>query len=99
MATQKLAEACEFFMASKLSSSSAHSMDTQVLPGIVSQLNDTVDMGATIDIATSDSDEDCRGEFAGQWQRCKQLRPVAALIRMTPRSQRKNSPFAVIFGP
>jgi len=57
-ATKELAEACESFVASKLSSHSAQRMDTEVLPSIVSLTTDNLEEEAAIDIATSDSDDD-----------------------------------------
>ena len=58
-ATKELAEACELFVASKLSSHSARMMDTEVLPSIVSLATDNMEKEeSAIDIATSDSDDD-----------------------------------------
>lgn len=59
IATKELAEACESFVVSKLSSDSAQIMETKVLPGIVSVATGNIEEdGPAIDIATSDSDDD-----------------------------------------
>ena len=59
IATKELAEACESFMTSKVSSESAQIMETQVLSSIVSVAIDNIEKDEPeIDIATSDSDDD-----------------------------------------
>ena len=70
-------------------------MNTQVLPDILSQLNDTVDMDAAIDMATSDSDEDCRGDnllASGSVASNSQLPPSGSVDPNGTAKPKKNSP-------